>query len=755
MAEQQLNMSAANTRSWLCPTTGILLLLLATGPKSVHAQSDGGKVDLGGIGVLPVWLLIFIIVILAVLCSGFAYLFWRRHHGSGDAEAPVSTSSAPSARPNRFRESGNWKKRFSRVMKEQDQDNSEEIFRAGTILADLNNAQREAASGGHGGSGKGVNRQISARKPGEPLVTLSPKERPVVEQQQQQQQRSARPSISGSGGHGGADLSRNGTRGGGAAAAAAGGGADLVRSTTRGTGHHPLVSVDVHRKATTRSTRTAATAHTSGAGSTGGGRRDADAHSASSSTGTLNDEHDLLSTFRATGHGDLGLGSGFSNNVPVSSVVRIEDDDTSTVLSSSFPNGNGSFMDDFATSFPQQSSRGGGGRARQSGDLSSAADDYRVTATRSGTVKSHMSKRSVGRSGSQSKLHHHKQRDGSSQPSTSPPRTSAYLLPHIDTDVSLGAVMGASSATIPSPPPYNLAAENGAALGRQASSRSERRTGGATGVDRSRSTRSRAASIYDDEDEREARSAAVDASSRRRRSSRSRTRDQQAMSPPVASRLPRSPADVGSGVYRDEEYTAYADDESGHRHHHHHHRERQNERLAPAAAAAVSRTRSTRVAGDASLSATGVKRSGTSRSTRHHETSGDAGGGVSRSASNAKPSSGSSGPTTTHRTASTRSRRQHTSAAPASDDETPLASVALQALQQSMGGLVVPQPVPAPPPHNHHRRPSKAKSRRNGGGGGENNNGYDDDDADEEDVPLGQLARQASVNGTEIVRIEH
>ncbi|KAJ3180422.1 hypothetical protein HDU87_001931 [Geranomyces variabilis] len=627
-------------------------------------------------------------------------------------------------------------------MKEQDQDNGEEIFRAGTILADLNNAQREAAGGS---GGKGVGRQMSTRKPGEPLVTLSPKERPVVELQQQQQQRSARPSISG---QGGADLSRSGTRGGGGGAASASGGADLARSGTRGAGgHHPLVSVDVHRKATTRSARTAGTAHTTGASSSKRGAVDNDAHSASSSTGTLNDEHDLLSTFRATGHGDLGLGSGFSNNVPVSSVIRIEDDDTSTVLSSSFPNANRSFMEDFATSFPQQSSRSGG-RARQSGDMSSAADDYRVTATRSGTVKSHVSKRSVGRSGSQSKLQHQRQRDGSSQPSTSPPRTSAYLLPHIDTDMSLGAVMGPTSATIPSPPPYRLAAEKGAPLARQTSSRSERRTAAATGVDRSRSTRSRAASIYDDEDEREARSAAVDASSsRRRRSSRSRTREQQqAMSPPAANRLPRSPADVGGGggggAYGDEEYTAYADDESGHRQHHHH-RERQNDRLGPAAAAAVSRTRSTRVAGDASLSATGVKRSGTSRSTRHHESSGDA-SGVSRSASSSKPSNGggSGTTTTTHRTASTRSRRHHANNAnntTASDDETPLASVALQALQQSMGGLVVPQPVPAPPPH-HSRRPSKAKARRS-----ENDDGYDDDGADEEDVPLGQLARQASV----------
>ncbi|KAJ3159616.1 hypothetical protein HDU86_001625 [Geranomyces michiganensis] len=666
-------------------------------------------------------------------------------------------------------------------MKEQEQDR-EEIFGAGTILADLNNAQRNAAAdGGRIVGGKSVSRKTSGRKPGEPLVTLSPKERPVVE-------RSGRPSISGGGG--GGDLARSGTRGGSGgaggavAASAASSGADLVRSNTRGTAHLPLVSVDVHRKATTRSTRTAGTTHTGASNSGMHSKRDAEVHSASS-TGTLNDEHDLLSTFRATGHGDLGLGSGFSNNVPVSSVVRVEDDDTATVLSTSFPASGGSLMDDFAASFPQQQSSRSGGRARQSGELSLAggqlAEDHRVTATRSGTVKSHMSKRSISRSGSQSKphrphSHHRQQREPSSPVSTSPPRTSAYLLPQIDTtDVSLGAV-SPTSPQIPSPPPYSLASDlalssPGAAglLGRQASARSDRERGGssssrpgggnnsATGVGRSRSTRSRAASIYDDEDEdggnayreREAARAAADASSRRRRSSRSRTREgtsgsSQPLSPP-AHRLPRSPAESGT-MYRDEEYE-YADDESSAYRHQRHNNNNNNTSTAPS----VARTRSTRVGGGdaASLSATGVKRSGTGRSTRHHESSNASGsaGGVSRSASNAKHStSATTSSSSNHRVPSTRGRRPQE---PASDDETPLASVALQALQQSLGGGGSAGVSGSTPPASSpmHRRPSKVQQRRR--------DVVENDDEAEEDVPLGQLARQASVNGTEIVRIDH
>ncbi|KAI8918449.1 hypothetical protein DFJ77DRAFT_294501 [Powellomyces hirtus] len=611
------------------PPTFANLLLLVAGSQLVVAQDEGAKVDLGPIGVLPMWLLVVIIIILVGLCGAFGYLFWRRAHGSGDVESVP----AAVARGNRFRESGNWKKRFSRVMKEEEQQQSE-IFREGTILAELSNAQRNPTE-------RKLNRAGSGRKPGEPLVTLTPNERPAIDRQ----------------------LTSDGPS----------------RSNTR-SGH----LVDIQRKPTTQSSRSAV-GHSS--------RRDAEsARSAGSSGDTLNDEHDLLSSFRANGHGDLGLGSGFSN-VPISSVIKIEDEVPEPVpLLSTSPPADSSM-------FPTMRST----RSGRSGELT-VADDYKSYPTRSGTVKSGISKKSVSRTGSQSK---HQRRDASPPPS-SPRRSNSHLLPPLDMD---GSAFG---GYIPSPPAYtakrDLDADDVQPLARHAS-RSDRNrfenyeSRSPARVDRSRSTRSKAPSVVDEEWDRDREYGRADRERERARE-RERGRDQDRSRRPNKSR-----SRTREGANRTPRSPTTEDDSDSNR--------------PLALNVAMARTRSKREApvhrSPSNAAASSVKRTGTSRSTRHHEGSSQP---LSRSASSAV---GSSRRTTRHEAAS--------------DDETPLASVALQALQQNMGVSL----TPAPTGPNADRRPSRSQKRTPPQLHMDN----------EENVPLGKLPRTSTKNGTEVVTIDY
>lgn len=75
----------------------------------------------GPIGVVPIWLVALIAVILACFLTGFIYLLWRRHRGH-----PVD----PEIGTSRFRESGNWRNRLSRVSIRGETG----LFRAGTML---------------------------------------------------------------------------------------------------------------------------------------------------------------------------------------------------------------------------------------------------------------------------------------------------------------------------------------------------------------------------------------------------------------------------------------------------------------------------------------------------------------------------------------------------------------------------------------------------------------------------------------------
>ncbi|KAJ3182569.1 hypothetical protein HDU85_002668 [Gaertneriomyces sp. JEL0708] len=97
----------------------LLLAAIASFPSAVLAASE---VHINGIGTLPIWLVVIIIIIIVALFSGFIYLVWRQRRGDRDPE------EAAAAR-RRFRESGNWKNRWSRVVKESDGP-----FRAGTML---------------------------------------------------------------------------------------------------------------------------------------------------------------------------------------------------------------------------------------------------------------------------------------------------------------------------------------------------------------------------------------------------------------------------------------------------------------------------------------------------------------------------------------------------------------------------------------------------------------------------------------------
>ncbi|KAJ3022902.1 hypothetical protein HKX48_004946 [Thoreauomyces humboldtii] len=572
-------------------------LLLSSLPTLVIAD-DG--VNFGGsVGVLPKALVAVIVVLVVLLCAAFAYLFWRRHHGSGpDPEAPVARQQS------RFRESGNWKKRFSRVMKEEEQQQSE-IFRAGTILATLSSQHQN-------GEGRGVSRKGSGRKPGEPLVTLSSSERPALARTQSRGGPSREPHL------------------------------DVAVAPAAERSHNAASDrlADLSRKPTNRSTK-----------STTRSRKDQHSVHSVDSAGTGNDEHDLLAAFRATGRGDLGLGSGFSNQ-PISSVIKIETD---------YSKAAGSDAVDHNALHPTMRSA----RSNHSSDLPSVDDSSALhpnhAITRSGTVKSGVDrKKSLTRSGSQ--------RRGNSPPPS--PRNS-YQLSQIDTDHSR------AGGYIPSPPAYTAhTASRGPEEGsdrvsrhgsrRRPSSRSPTR---APPVERSRSTRTSNRTEDDRDDLTRGRSERdrERGSKRTANASRSRTREAPTSHSTSASRIKDDDdADLPLGV-------------------------------------AIARARSTRDAASSGVNShrtpsssasplapsSSVRRNGTSRSSRKPN---DSTTGVSRSGSTAAAAS----------RRSTRRREEDNS-----DDEMPLASVALSALQMNMA----PEATAVRPP----RSASRKREPRDGG----------------------------------------
>ncbi|KNC98909.1 uncharacterized protein SPPG_05873 [Spizellomyces punctatus DAOM BR117] len=238
--------------------------------KPVQAESDASEVNLGPIGVLPVWLVIIIAIILAALVSGFGYLLWRRYRGDRvDPEIGLS----------RFRESGNWKKRWSRAVKPS----PSSPFRAGTILGG------DPVDGGRGESSHGKSQiRIGSAKLGKANGEVHSETGP------------AKPSDS---------LSRGRSR--------------RRRSLERAASRKGAPQGgEVTSPAYLQRQRTAASSH-------GMSDRDIALVAATTnfrdSTETLEPDEDILSMMKASGRGDLGLGSGFVD-LPTASVVAIEEE---------------------------------------------------------------------------------------------------------------------------------------------------------------------------------------------------------------------------------------------------------------------------------------------------------------------------------------------------------------------------------------------------------------------------------------------
>ncbi|KAI9093741.1 hypothetical protein DFS34DRAFT_630146 [Phlyctochytrium arcticum] len=145
----------------MAPRSGLLkrpLLLLAGVAYLCDGAQAQGTVEVGGVGVLPVYVVVIIAFIVAAMVGGMSYLLWRRHHGDGGGEIESARS------PARFQEAGNWRKRFSQVIK----DGPDDQFKEGTILHSLQESRLE--------------RQPSTRtprKPGETLLDFSEPASPV------------------------------------------------------------------------------------------------------------------------------------------------------------------------------------------------------------------------------------------------------------------------------------------------------------------------------------------------------------------------------------------------------------------------------------------------------------------------------------------------------------------------------------------------------------------------------------------------
>ncbi|KAI8820720.1 uncharacterized protein EV422DRAFT_620151 [Fimicolochytrium jonesii] len=255
---------------------GGLPLLLAMAP-SVLAE-DSGKVDLGGLGVLPIWLVVVIAIIIVVLCIAFGYLMWRRAHGDrGDVEA----MGANTVRDRRLQESENWKKRFSTVVQGKDQEPSG-LFGAGTILADLEESHQQNST---------PTRKTSVRKPGEPLISLVAGDAPELGRSVSQRSRK--------------DTTQQHT--------------PPVNAASSDARYTRKQSIDVQRRPTGATGRSnLRKAHS---------RVDEEPPRISaSSDDSGGDPHAGLS-LSPNGRGDLGLGGGFATiSEPINSVINIEED---------------------------------------------------------------------------------------------------------------------------------------------------------------------------------------------------------------------------------------------------------------------------------------------------------------------------------------------------------------------------------------------------------------------------------------------
>ncbi|KAI9091010.1 hypothetical protein DFS34DRAFT_688823 [Phlyctochytrium arcticum] len=120
------------SKSWDMGQVGRLIfsaVFLGLIPSS-SCQNDSGNghplnehVSLGFLGVLPLWIFIILAIVLAFLISGFAFLLWRRYRGN---------RVDPEIARTRFRETGNWKTRFSSAFG----NDSRQPYGEGTMLGD-------------------------------------------------------------------------------------------------------------------------------------------------------------------------------------------------------------------------------------------------------------------------------------------------------------------------------------------------------------------------------------------------------------------------------------------------------------------------------------------------------------------------------------------------------------------------------------------------------------------------------------------
>ncbi|TPX65783.1 hypothetical protein SpCBS45565_g04943 [Spizellomyces sp. 'palustris'] len=410
-------------------THWLRVCLLVAAPTLVFADTDSSKVDLGPIGVLPVWLVVILAIIIASLALGIGYLLWRRHHGDGGGDPET-------VRPRRLQEAGSWRKRWSRVEKEE----SSVPFRAGTILGALSENENT----------RKPSVRKASKKPGDTLV----------------------------------DLSEDNERG-----------LERAGSTKKGG-----MLADLARKPTAASSRSKA-------------RSDVDHDPVTvfrPSTETLDNE-DVLSTIKATGHGDLGLGSGFAN-MPLGSVIKIEEDLATPSTEDAQPM--------YPTMRSARSTRSTGTSNVEEKMLSTKA------VGRSGTIRSNLSRKSSKRS---------QRRDEDNSPPSSPVHLGSMLLPPLTSD--LGS-LGSLGDLIPPPPTYIASRDNtGDTLSRSAS-RSDRHHASRSRA-RSRSRQPKGGDDSRDEDRERG---------KKRHASRSRTRDPQSTRlsnrPTLSSRTSDSDSDI-------------------------------------------------------------------------------------------------------------------------------------------------------------------------------------------------------------------
>ncbi|KND04451.1 uncharacterized protein SPPG_00180 [Spizellomyces punctatus DAOM BR117] len=228
------------------------------------------------------------------------------------------------------------------------------------------------------------------------------------------------------------------------------------------------------------------------------------------STETLDNE-DVLSTIKAAGHGDLGLGSGFAN-MPLGSVIKIEEDLATPSTEDAQP------------MYPTMKSA----RSNRSTGTSNVEEKLLSTKAlgRSGTIRSNLSRKSSKRS---------QRRDEDTSPPPSPVHPVSMLLPPLNSDLgSLGSI----GDLIPPPPTYIASRDNaGDSLSRSAS-RSDRHHSSKSRA-RSRSRQPRGGDDTRDEDRERA---------KKRHASRSRTRDPQSTRssnrPAPSSRTSDSDSDI-------------------------------------------------------------------------------------------------------------------------------------------------------------------------------------------------------------------